>query len=262
MVRQRLRVVLFAGGLALVGIIDPVRAEIRTPLFEIPVDQLPAGANPSGSNASWRVVLESPDPVALAGALSGHVTRLGPDGRLEVVVGQYVVAASAMQRDWRAATFVIDYEDAPVPDLVSQLRAATAEPTPADVVRLVSATVRGSHERGFDVASQVARNRQGDCTEYAVLTAALARASGLPARVVLGVALTTNGDRFGAYGHAWAEIDAGAGWQVADAALPAMGASVRYLPLGVLEDEGPGYMMSVVRLMPKWIRRVSMIAVE
>jgi transglutaminase-like putative cysteine protease len=235
------------------------RAELGTPLFEIPVDPLPASAVSIAGSAPWRIALESSDPSALLQSLAGRAARSAVNDRVEVDVGAYVAAATAVQGDWLAATFLIDYRDAPVPDLVSQLRAAHPRPRPADVVAFVASTVTGSHDRSFDMASQVARNRRGDCTEFAVLTAALARAAGLPARVVLGVALVPEDARLGAYGHAWAEIDGGNGWQVADAALAAKSQSVRYVALAVVEDEGPGYMMSVVRPMSAWVRRVSVL---
>ncbi|MEM8757769.1 MAG: transglutaminase-like domain-containing protein, partial [Planctomycetota bacterium] len=40
---------------------------------------------------------------------------------------------------------------------------------------------------GFGSASEVARTRAGDCTEHAVLLAALLRADGIPSRVVSGL---------------------------------------------------------------------------
>jgi hypothetical protein len=40
---------------------------------------------------------------------------------------------------------------------------------------------------GYASAAEVARSRQGDCSEHAVLTAAMCRAVGIPARVVCGV---------------------------------------------------------------------------
>lgn len=254
------RKVLGAFVLLAAGLGSAVHAEVNAPLFEIPVDPLPAGASTFTGSAPWRIALDSSDPAGLLRALNGHAVKLDAANRIRVDVGPYVPAVTAVQSEWIAPSFVIDFEDAPVPELTARLRAAHARPQPADVVAFVAATVTGSHDRGFDLASRVARNRSGDCTEFAVLTAALARAIGLPARVVLGVALMAENDRFGAYGHAWAEIDAGSGWQVADAALAPKSMNVRYLALGVLEDEGPGYMMSVARPMPAWIRRVSVVA--
>jgi hypothetical protein len=40
---------------------------------------------------------------------------------------------------------------------------------------------------GFATASEVARTQQGDCTEHAVLLAAILRARGIPSRVVSGL---------------------------------------------------------------------------
>lgn len=61
-------------------------------------------------------------------------------------------------------------------------------------------------------ARDVLRARRGDCNEHAVLLAALARAAGIPARVVAGAVYA--GDGF--YYHAWNELWLG-GWVSADA---------------------------------------------
>ena len=42
-------------------------------------------------------------------------------------------------------------------------------------------------EVGFATASEVAKNKKGDCTEHAVLLAALGRVLGIPSRVVTGL---------------------------------------------------------------------------
>lgn len=47
---------------------------------------------------------------------------------------------------------------------------------------------------GYESALEVARNRQGDCAEFAVLLAAMARAEGIPARVVVGMLYTDRYD--------------------------------------------------------------------
>jgi hypothetical protein len=47
---------------------------------------------------------------------------------------------------------------------------------------------------GYESALEVAKNRQGDCAEYAVLLAAMARAEGIPARVAVGMLYTDRYD--------------------------------------------------------------------
>ena len=77
--------------------------------------------------------------------------------------------------------------------------------------------------------------------------------------IVLGLALVQTRNGYGAYGHAWTETLEGGHWRVADAALARAPDPVRYLPLGVLEDEGPGYAMNVARLLPLWVKRIVVV---
>jgi hypothetical protein len=64
--------------------------------------------------------------------------------------------------------------------------------------------------KAFASAAETARTLEGDCTEHAMLAAALARAMGLPSRVVCGVAYlppAEAGDAKGVFGfHMWAEV--------------------------------------------------------
>lgn len=80
-------------------------------------------------------------------------------------------------------------------------------------------------ERGKDVgyasAVEVVRTRKGDCKESAVLLAALARAEGIPARVVSGMVYV---NRYGGSAqvfvpHAWMQAWVDGRWQSYDAAL-------------------------------------------
>lgn len=74
---------------------------------------------------------------------------------------------------------------------------------------------------GFATAAETARQLAGDCTEHAVLAAALARAAGLPSRVVCGLAYggPMAGDtRARFYFHMWAEVYVGQ-WLPIDPAL-------------------------------------------
>jgi hypothetical protein len=63
-----------------------------------------------------------------------------------------------------------------------------------------------SYEVGFASARQTLASREGDCSEHAVLFAALARAVGLPTQLCAGIVLVSDG--FGYY-HAWVEVYVG-----------------------------------------------------
>ncbi|MHC4131518.1 MAG: transglutaminase-like domain-containing protein [Planctomycetota bacterium] len=78
---------------------------------------------------------------------------------------------------------------------------------------------------GYATAIEVAESKQGDCTEYAVLSAAMCRAVGIPSRVVMGLAYVENymglEHRFG--GHAWTEAYVGSKWIGIDPAFKGAG---------------------------------------
>ena len=73
---------------------------------------------------------------------------------------------------------------------------------------------------GYASAAEVAASRQGDCSEFAVLTAAMCRAVGIPSRVVVGVAYVNDfsGHR-GFGGHAWTQAYVGDKWIGLDASF-------------------------------------------
>lgn len=72
---------------------------------------------------------------------------------------------------------------------------------------------------GYASAAEVAQNRQGDCSEHAVLATAMCRAVGIPARVVCGVvyadSFLSKQSIFG--GHMWTEVYIGDRWYGLDA---------------------------------------------
>jgi len=92
---------------------------------------------------------------------------------------------------------------------------------------------------GFATALETARQKAGDCTEHAVLTAALARAAGMPSRVVTGLAYGSveSGDaerKF--YYHMWTEVYVGQ-WLPLDAALGSHDAT--HITIGRSGLDGP-----------------------
>jgi hypothetical protein len=116
--------------------------------------------------------------------------------------------------------------------------------------------IQAKRHRSFDIASTVARRREGDCTEHAVLLTALARLHGHAARVVLGLVLVRiEGQPPRAFGHAWVERHDGKAWRPADAALP-LGelkklagprrVRVSYLPIRVVKREDAGFASDLI----------------
>jgi hypothetical protein len=107
----------------------------------------------------------------------------------------------------------------------------------------------------FDTASVVAARREGDCTEHAVLLAALARSRKIPARVVTGLVLVDAGGKTEAMGHAWVEWHDGKRWNLADAALTpeelekageAKKIRLGYLPVRVIDREDAGFFSTLI----------------
>jgi transglutaminase-like putative cysteine protease len=83
--------------------------------------------------------------------------------------------------------------------------------------------------------ADILSSRSGDCTEHAVLLAALLRKAGLPARIAYGFLLT----EAGFIGHAWTEAYDGTRWHWLDASFPG-GRPYRFrLRLGVLDPALP-----------------------
>ena len=74
---------------------------------------------------------------------------------------------------------------------------------------------------GFATASEVARTREGDCSEHGVLLAALGRLNGIPSRVAVGLAYVPifgrQDDIFGY--HLWTQFHIDGRWIDVDAAL-------------------------------------------
>ncbi|CAK9000744.1 Transglutaminase-like superfamily protein [Durusdinium trenchii] len=107
-------------------------------------------------------------------------------------------------------------------------------------------------------ASEVARSREGDCTEHAVLLAALLRASGIPSRVAIGLVYIPNGPAFG--GHMWTEAYLGSTWVPLDATLGRGGVGAAHIKLsdsrggGVAEESStiPNPYVRAVGLLRRW----------
>lgn len=137
-----------------------------------------------------------------------------------------------------AATDWLDYE---TPTVNALLEGIDRETPPAERMRALQDRVFRHIDNknlrvGYASAGDAARLREGDCTEHALLLAALGRAAGVPTRVVNGLAYSEDygdgGPKF--VPHAWVAAWTGERWQAFDAALP----GDHQLRLAVHADDG------------------------
>lgn len=110
-----------------------------------------------------------------------------------------------------ASSAAIDLSDGAIQELRRDATRAVSESEPdrAEALRRFVATTIDDESLGVGLAtaSDVARTRRGDCTEHAVLLAALLRADRIPSRVVSGLVYVEQlGDRRGVFGyHMWTQ---------------------------------------------------------
>ncbi|MFG0251853.1 MAG: transglutaminase family protein [Phycisphaerales bacterium JB038] len=136
------------------------------------------------------------------------------DGRVRVVVNlksahpeeDGAVAAAAL----KASPFM-DYTDQHIVELrhLATDKLADDPKTRAKAIRkfVYNYITRKSLDKGFATASETARSREGDCSEHAVLMAAILRADGIPARVASGLIYADQFlDNKGVFGyHMWTQ---------------------------------------------------------
>lgn len=95
---------------------------------------------------------------------------------------------------------------------------------------------QNGYTEAFATASEVLRTHKGDCTEHAVLLAALARARGIPARVAMGLVYMPGKQAF-AY-HLWTEVWIDKHWIAVDGTLAGGGIGAAHLKLAQSSLEG------------------------
>lgn len=139
-------------------------------------------------------------------------------------------------------------------DIVALAEIARGDATASgQAAKNISAFVNGyikekNFEVGYASALEVAKSRQGDCTEHALLTAALCRASGIPAQVVFGLVYVEQfedkTDVFG--GHAWTRVFVDGEWISLDAAVGKF--DTAHIALAVSIDGNPADFFQITEI--------------
>jgi hypothetical protein len=130
-------------------------------------------------------------------------------------------------------------------DIIELAKRAVGETKDAaEAVRKIESFVSGYIENkslsvGYASAAEVAASKVGDCTEFAVLTASMCRAIGIPARVVFGIVyVKAFGGRENVFGgHAWVEAYVGDKWIGLDATRTPKGFDAGHIALAIGNGE-------------------------
>jgi Transglutaminase-like superfamily len=228
-------------------------------LAAIPVEAAAQVAPPVAS--TLRVRVHVTDAAGVARLLDLPGPSLTSTSTLDVSLRPGLNAQLQADGEPLAPSFLVDHDEPDVQRLHQQLRAAHMGQAigGAQIVAFVSERMHGDYASNADLASEVARSLRGDCTEYSLLTAALARAQGIPARIVWGAALQFVDGRWRAYGHAWVEMREAGAWVLRDSALAKQPEPVYYLPTWVMTDEGPGYQFGMLETAGRLPRRLEVL---
>jgi transglutaminase-like putative cysteine protease len=176
--------------------------------------------------------------------------------------------------DHRRSSLTLNYR---VPQVMKLLSEALAGGT-----RRLPATQRAEHLRrfvhdfidskdlatGFATAAEVARTAQGDCTEHAVLLAALLRGSGIPSRTVTGLLYVEQFlDRRDVFGyHMWtqawlADGPRGGRWVDLDATLAHAPFTAGHIALTVSAQDEATALNDMARILP-WLGRLAITVLQ
>ena len=148
-------------------------------------------------------------------AFAQKVVSLGTTTELRPAAGPAPLADAPA---WLAPERFIESDDPAVTALAATLRRAT----PMETLRAIyDAARRNVRDIGYvaeDLGARAALERHtGDCTEYADLVVALARANGIPARMLGGHVVEADGSPRAIDYHNWAECHVDGAWRLVDA---------------------------------------------
>lgn len=121
-------------------------------------------------------------------------------------------------RPWLKPERYIEVDDARLREAAAALKRSTAMETAQAIYESVRTRLQYAGYVADDLgALQALRQGRGDCTEYAFLAVALARANGIPARMVGGYVTEGSAAPRAEEYHNWAELYLDGAWRLLDA---------------------------------------------
>jgi transglutaminase-like putative cysteine protease len=160
-----------------------------------------------------------------------------------------------VDQEYLQANALVTSNDSRVRSLMARATRGVVDPWEkvVRIDRFVFQNVRDKNlEVAFATASEVARNFSGDCSEHAVLAAAMYRAAGIPARVVVGLIYVDEKAGFGY--HMWNEVYVNQRWVAVDSSWDQAPVDAVHIKLSDSSLEGVApfeALMPVIRVMGK-----------
>lgn len=179
-----------------------------------------------------------------------HVELHGDRATLTVCAdcGREAAPSAAELQRYLAANAWVDSADRAIRAFARGATGTSVESRMSALVLAVQKHMTGAIDfRRYATATEALASREGDCTEFAVLLAAAARARGIPARVVSGLVYDSRFlGRPHAFGpHTWVQAWTGRRWRSYDAALGRFDAGHVALRIG---DGSPAQTRGVLEL--------------
>ncbi len=201
-----------------------------TTLGQNPEDALPSGGTQTVKKIDTEI-----------GELTVTAANIPDQATIQAVGDEFTAESQFLQRD--------------DPLVQEHAKKAAGDATdPAQIARRMEKYVQKTlTKKDFSTAmasaGEVAKTLQGDCTEHAVLLAAMLRAKGIPSRVAVGLVYVDSLSAFG--GHMWTEANLNGKWIPLDATLGRGGTGAAHIKLSdsSLSDDGPGALSSFAPLM-------------
>ena len=163
-----------------------------------------------------------------------------------------VQPAANVPPEFLASTQFIDSKNVKVAEYARQASTGLTDP-----VRIAMNMEKFVHERltkknfstALATAGEVADTLEGDCTEHAVLLAAMLRARAIPSRIAVGLVYVNGKSCFG--GHMWTEALFGDQWIPLDATLGRGGIGATHIKLAEssFADDAPAPITTFVPLL-------------
>ncbi|MFN0051614.1 MAG: transglutaminase-like domain-containing protein [Planctomycetales bacterium] len=184
----------------------------------------------------YRITTPGDDPeTILSVGSTQRVERIGPDV-VDLVVSAILPPAQQPERDaepgneFLEPNKYIQSDDARVRQHADQ--AAGALQDHWEIAQAMERWVQKNlKQKNFSTllasAAEVAKDLSGDCTEHAVLLAAMARSRGIPSRVAVGLVYVHSASAFG--GHMWTEVFVRGTWVPLDATLGQGGIAAEHI---------------------------------